>query len=233
MKAMAKRPEDRYMTAADFARELRANLPSSGELSRAGSGSSSQIARQAERRQVTVVYCRCDLFDSAEFLEHFDPEDQHELLSSYQNICDRAIARFGGTIVQSTGQELLVCCGYPVSFEDAAHRAIRLSIAIRDDVIDLGKKPDRRFPRALTVSIGIHTGIAVVEEKSASKTAEKLSLAGEARTVATQLQVVTQPNTITITQGTRQLVRGYFVCESLGTHTIKGAAQPIELSGHR
>jgi class 3 adenylate cyclase/tetratricopeptide (TPR) repeat protein len=229
LKALSKRPDDRHTTAADLARELR-GLGAPGDSGREGSSKSTPAGpRGAERRQVTVVHCRCDLFDSPAFLEEFDPEDQHELLTDYQRVCDRAVARFGGTVVQSSGQELLVCLGYPISYEDAAQRAVRLSLAIRDDVAEFGRRAGGGPPAAPTVAIGIHTGVAVVEERPAGPTAERLSVAGEARTVATQLQAFTQPNTVTITQATRQIVRGLFRCEGLGPQAVKGAAQPVEL----
>src|SRR5262249_31597824 len=92
LKAMAKRLQDRYTTAADFAEDLRrvgqspsgSAMPSSSWLAwdtaptgvrlsaRALSSrqsaltpsSTSRRAREAERRQVTVLVCGCDLFES-------------------------------------------------------------------------------------------------------------------------------------------------------------------------
>src|SRR5262249_19512439 len=96
LKALAKRQQDRYTTAADFAEDLRstlqmaANAPAfrpgawSGDYAPARastaqpraaqtssprqdpltSPSSRRRAREAERRQVTVLVCGCDLFGS-------------------------------------------------------------------------------------------------------------------------------------------------------------------------
>ena len=243
IKAMARRPAERYTTAADLARELRGQLEILAESSAtrpaptgvmpesktADTASAVRRARQAERRVVSVLYCRCDLFDSAEFLEQLDSEDQHEILADYQRLCDEAVKQFGGTVVQATGRELLVCLGYPTSYEDAAQRAVLTALTIRDRVVELADRVRRQFRTLLSAWVGIHTGPAVAEETAAAGSTEALSLAGEARNVALHLGVAAQPNTVLITQATHRLVKGFFVCDSLGSHAIKGAAQPLEL----
>ena len=111
LRAMAKRMSDRYATAADLAKALRqiaaptvetgrqvsplvpASAPSSAPLDRSGTlsptpspaaitPSSRRLKREAERRQVTVLACGCDLFASDLFLEQLDAEDQAGVLRS-------------------------------------------------------------------------------------------------------------------------------------------------------
>jgi serine/threonine protein kinase len=251
LRALAKRQTDRYTAAGDMARDLRAVLesrPDSGPSGRswppdreadtvrtAMPSSTARRARQAERRQVTVLYCQCDLFESDAFLEGLDPEDQHEVLTDHKQLCDEAILRFGGTVVQFTSQGLLACFGYPVSHEDAARRAVQAGLHVRDAMLGLNKRLQKErkggvaSPLHLTCWIGIHTGMAVAEEITGDKTAEPMTLVGEVRTVASRLRVTDEPNAVLISQATHRLCKGFFVCESLGTHSIKGAAQPIEL----
>ena len=109
LKALAKRLQDRYTTAADFANDLRRvsqsagppSLPSS-RLSLGGTptggpqgapsasfqrdthtpSSARHRAREAERRQVTVLVCGCDLFESDTYLENLDAEDQSDVLKA-------------------------------------------------------------------------------------------------------------------------------------------------------
>src|SRR5262249_46459963 len=103
LKALAKRGSDRYPTAADFSEDLlplrqAAGLASpvssrqsfSGMLTRRPQGepsalsqrdaplssSSRRRAREAERRQVTVLCCGCDLFESDAYLGDLEAEDQ-------------------------------------------------------------------------------------------------------------------------------------------------------------
>ncbi len=234
LKAMAKRPADRYTTAGDLAADLRALLASpetSGPApapSTASQTPSGRRARPAERRQVTVLYCQCDLFDAPEFLDDLGPEEQHEALSEYLAAAGEAVARFGGSVVQATGRELLVCLGYPVSYEDAARRAVLTGLALRDAVAELAGRLPALPGAGLAVRVGIHTGPAVAEHTAAGG-GESLALAGEARNVATRLVEAAGPNEVVISQATQRITRAFFVCDGLGERTVPGAPRPVEL----
>ncbi|HEY7155905.1 MAG TPA: protein kinase [Gemmataceae bacterium] len=245
LKAMAKRQEDRYTTAGDMAEHLRAlfavesrptpfgpapmAVEDAKTLPVSALSSSRRRGLPAARCQVTVLYGKCDLFDSDAFLEKLDPEEQHEVLTDYKHICGEAIAAFGGSIVQSAGEGLLACFGYPVSHEDAAQRAVRAGLRIRDELVELQERMRQAFEIDFSNRMSIHTGIAVAEENAGDTSAEPMSLVGEARTVATRLYVAAEANTVLISEATHRLVQGFFLCESMGRQAIKGAAQPLEL----
>jgi class 3 adenylate cyclase/predicted ATPase len=233
-RAMAKSVSDRFSTATDMADALR-QVPLSTEPDQSKLGttvgptpSATRRAREAERRQVTAMYCGSELFDAAEFLENLDPEDQHELLDEYQQVCEQAVARYGGTIVQSTGTGLLVCFGYPTAFEDAARRAILSGLEIQQGLQEINARLDSAALR-LSPWIGIHTSVVIASEKGDGRELEPMSLVGEARSVATQLHTAADPGTVVITAAVHRLVEGYFVCESGGAHKLQGASQPIEV----
>ncbi len=248
LKALAKRQQDRYTTAADFADDLRCVLPPTAPAPasrppietpmaepRATSPasprpasltprSSSRRAREAERRQVTVLVCGCDLFQSEAYLEDRDAEDQAQVLRAFQQACEQAVRPFEGTVVQCNEQGLLVCFGYPVAYEDAARRAARAGLGIVENLKALGEQLRREHELELNPWVGIHTGPAVVETGE-----EAISLVGEARNVAVRLEDVAEPGQIVISAATHRLLRGQFDCISLGPRKIKGVAQPVEL----
>ena len=252
LKALAKRLQDRYTTAADFAEDLRracqstagpatlplsrpslhetptgegltAQPPSSQQSART-SGSFSRRAREAERRQVTVLVCGCDLFESEAYLEESDAEDQSEVLRAFQGACERAVSPFDGTIVQCSEQGLLACFGYPVAHEDAARRAARAGLGILEEMKSLGVRLRREHELELNPWVGIHTGPAVVETGQ-----DAVSLVGEARNVAVRLEDVAEPGQILITSATHRLIRGHFDCTSVGYRKVKGVSQPVEV----
>jgi class 3 adenylate cyclase len=66
---------------------------------------------EAERRQLTVLFC--DLVDSTSLASQLDPEDLREVVRAYQDTCTKVIARFEGHIAQYLGDGLLVYFGYP------------------------------------------------------------------------------------------------------------------------
>ena len=125
--------------------------------------SSRRRGREAERRQVTVLVCGCDLFESETYLESLDAEDQAKVLRDFQQACDQAVRRFGGTVVQCNEQGLLVCFGYPVAYEDGARRAAQTGLGILDDMKALGERFRREHKLELNLWVGVHTGPAVVE----------------------------------------------------------------------
>ncbi len=62
-------------------------------------------APEAERRQLTVMFC--DLVGSTGLSERLDPEDLRELLRTYQKTCAEAIERYDGHIAKYIGDGLL------------------------------------------------------------------------------------------------------------------------------
>ncbi|MBI2807937.1 MAG: protein kinase [Planctomycetes bacterium] len=191
------------------------------------SGSSAR-KRDAERRQVTLLTSSCDLFESAEFIENLDLEEQSEIQAAYQRLCAQVLGRHGGTVLQVTEQALLACFGFPIAHEDAAARAVRAGLAILEDVRPWKEQILRDKGLSFAVAVQAHTGMAVVGDATDGPGHEPFSVLGEPRNVVSRLQAVARPDTVVISQNTYRLVQGFFICESLGNAAIKGVAKPIE-----
>jgi class 3 adenylate cyclase/tetratricopeptide (TPR) repeat protein len=248
LKALAKRQQDRYTTADDFAADLRRAVQTAAEVSvsrltavetparesRAAMPvtpwpgtptppSSRSRAREAERRQVTVLVCGWDLFESEAYLG-LDTEDQAQVLGAFQQACEQAVRRFEGTVVQCNEQGLLACFGYPVAYEDAARRGARTGLGLIDDLKALGDQLRHGPNLESNPWVGLHTGSAIVEAKE-----DAVSLVGEARNVAVRLKAAAAPGRVICTEATQRLFRGQFRCAGLGHRQIKGVAQPVQL----
>ncbi len=249
LKALSKKMPDRHATAADFAGDLRRVIQSSsvsfsaasiqqaaasqsGVLPSAASlhlstnqlsSRSSLRHRQAERRQVTVLVCGCELFESERYLE-LDPEDQAKILQTFQQHCEQSVHRFDGTVVQFDERGLLACFGYPIGYEDTARRAARSGLGMLDDLKSFGEQLRRENLLEAIPWIGIHTGSAIVEAN-----ADVVSLVGEARNVALRLEQVAEPGQVICTEDTERLFKGRFQCTALGHRKLKGVAQPVQL----
>ena len=205
--------------------ESPASVSSRSRLSSTPKSSSVRAcARNAERRQVTVLVCGCGLFESEQYLEGLDAEGQARVMRAFQQACEEAVRHHDGTVVQCSEEGLLACFGYPVAYEDAAHRATRAGLAI---LSPCGPWPSR-FAANETLEldpwVGIHTGLAIVEAG-----AESVSLVGEARNVAIRLEDFVEPGQIVCTAATHRLIRVQFDCASLGQRKIKGITQPVEV----
>ncbi len=249
LKALAKQQQDRYTTAADFAADLRAVLAKAATTSISGRlspmeflvsdlhasapasarsigltpSSSRRFVREAERRQVTVLVCRCDMFESDAFLE-LDAEDQAKALGTFQQTCAETVNRFDGTLVQCNQQGLLVCFGYPLAYEDGPRRAALTGLGILDSLKVIRERFRDDYRIELKPWVGLHTGPAVVETKE-----DVISLAGEARNVAVRLDEAAIPGEVICTEATHRLIQAEFQCTSLGPQKIKGVPQPLEL----
>jgi class 3 adenylate cyclase/predicted ATPase len=186
--------------------------------------SSRRRVREAERRQITVLVCGSELFESEAYLEILDAEDQSKVLQMFGQICERAVRGLDGTVVQCNEQGFLACFGYPVAYEDAARRAARAGLRMLDELKGLGDQLRRKHQPELNPWVGIHTGPAVVEKKD-----EAVSLAGEARNAALRLGDVAVHGQVICTEDTHRLFRGRFRCASLGQKKIKGMAQLVQL----
>ena len=170
----------------------------------------------------------CDLVDSTALASQLDPEDLREVVRAYQDTCAKVIARFEGHIAQYLGDGLLVYFGYPLAHEDDAQRAVRAGLGMVEALGQLNVRLKQERGVALAVRLGIHTGLVVVGEVGGGARQEQLAL-GETPNLAARLQGVATPNTVVISAATVPLLGGFFACQSLGTPSLKGLAQPLEV----
>jgi class 3 adenylate cyclase len=193
---------------------------------------SSQIAplspppplRDAERRQLTVMFC--DLVDSTKLSSQLDPEDYRDVVRAYQQICTEVVQRYDGHIAQLLGDGLLVYFGYPVAHEDDAQRAVRTGLGILDALGNLKKGLQQAKGIQVAVRVGIHTGLVVVGEMGSTGRQEQLAL-GETPNVAARMQGLATPNALVVSSATYRLIQGYFACQDLGEQTLRGVTEPL------
>src|SRR4029077_15497545 len=181
---------------------------------------------EAERRQLTVMFC--DLVDSTALSGQLDPEDLREVVRAYQRVCSEIITRFDGHIAQLLGDGLLVYFGYPQAHEDDAQRAVRTGLSMLNAIDDLNMRLQQDKGVHLALRLGIHTGLVVVGQMGGVGRQEQLAL-GEVPNIASRIQGLAAPNTMAISEASYHLVQGYFDCQDLGTQTLRGVAQPLNV----
>jgi class 3 adenylate cyclase/predicted ATPase len=187
----------------------------------------SRRAAEAERRQVTVMFC--DLVASTELSQQLDPEDYRAVVRAYQAAAADAIQPYDGYIAQYLGDGLLVYFGWPQAHEDAAHRAVHASLALLDALGPLHET--HLFPHygvRIAVRIGLHTGLAVIGEMGGADRSEALAM-GDTPNLAARIQGLASPNTVALSAATARLVLGAFALEDRGTHALKGVTEPMQV----
>ncbi len=178
----------------------------------------------AERRQLTVMFI--DMVGSTSLSGELDPEDLRDVVREYQKVCSDVIQRYDGHVAQLLGDGLLVYFGFPSAHEDDAHRAVRTGLGIVEAIGNLNIGLEEEKSLRLAVRLGIHTGLVVVGEMGGEGRQEQLAL-GEAPNVAARIQGLAEPDTVVISADTYRLIQGYFACDSLGEHDLKGVSEPV------
>ena len=182
---------------------------------------------EAERRQLTVLFC--DLADSTRLARQFDPEDWRDIVRAYQQACAEVIQRFDGYIAQYLGDGLLVYFGYPQAHEDDAQRAGRTGLGILDAMRSLNARLEQERGVRLAVRVGVDTGPVVVGTMGSGGRQEQLAL-GDTPNIAARLQGLAVPNTVVVSAATLGLIEGFFTCQALGEHALKGVDEPLRVS---
>jgi class 3 adenylate cyclase/tetratricopeptide (TPR) repeat protein len=183
-----------------------------------------QHAPEAERRQLTVLFC--DLVDSTRLASQLDPEDYREVVRAYQTACAEVIQRYSGHIAQYLGDGLLVYFGYPQAHEDEAQLAVRTGLEMVEALRALQPRLDAHYGIRLAIRVGIHTGVVVVGEMGGSGRQEQLAL-GDTPNIAARLQGLATPDAVVISAATARLVEGFFTWQALGAQDLKGVPQPL------
>jgi class 3 adenylate cyclase/predicted ATPase len=184
-------------------------------------------SQAAERRQLTVLFC--DLVGSTELSGQLDPEDLRAVVCAYQEAAAGVIRQYAGHIAQYLGDGLLVYFGYPTAHEDDARRAVHAGLGIVETIATLNTRLMELYGVKLAVRLGIHTGPVVVGVMGAGERHEHLAL-GETPNIAARLEGLAPANAVVISDVTARLVRGTFASEEIGTHTLRGVAEPMTIS---
>jgi serine/threonine protein kinase/tetratricopeptide (TPR) repeat protein len=225
LKALARRAQDRYGGVADFAAALRGWWE----------GPAAPPTRRkvdVRRRRLTMLQCGCDLFESEALLTTLDPEEQHTLLLQFQQLCRDVAAAFEGTAVKATDHGLLVCFGFPLVLESPARRAVRAGLDVLERMAGLNERLRRQHKDLrLSARVAVHSDLAVVTEPTGP--GEALSVVGPVLSAVDQLERLTAPDTLTISDDVHELVQGYFECSDLGRQRLGPAGATAVYRVHR
>jgi len=182
-------------------------------------GNASEAPR-VERRHVTVLSCQ--ILGLAELTAKLDPEDLQHALSPVYAACARIVARFGGTMLRTFGDDVLAYFGYPKAQENDAESAVRAALellrALRTNEAPIGNFRAR---------IGIANGLMVVSELLDGGAQRQPTAIGAALNLALYMQKAAPAEGVVIAASTRRLVGDLFEYRNLGAVEAKGFAEPV------
>ena len=156
-----------------------------------------ELADPVEPERVLATLLFTDIVGSTQHLARMGDTAWSALLGRHNAVVRRAIARFGGREVETTGD------GFFVSF-DGPSRAVRAALAIREAVADLG----------LEIRSGLHIGECEIADGK---------LSGMAVHVAARVSALARPGEVLVTGAVRDLAAGADIeFTDRGTHELKG-----------
>jgi class 3 adenylate cyclase len=175
---------------------------------------------QAERRQITVLFC--DLIGATELSDRLDPEELREVLGRYHNSVASSVAAYDGHVAKLLGDGVLAYFGWPHAHEDDPERAIRAALEAVETVAGL-----EAAGKALAARAGIATGPVVVGDMVGAMTQERDAVTGATPNLAARLQGLAERGEVVIHAGTQRLIGNAFRLEEAGEHRLKGFADPV------
>jgi adenylate cyclase len=192
---------------------------------------------ESERRPVTVLFA--DLSGFTALSEALDIEETAAFVDRCLRAMAESIYRYQGTVDKYIGDAVMALFGAPVAHEDDPERAIRAALDMRESIAavraELGRHADgmtaSRTPGAavepaLSLHVGINTGVVVAGPVGSDRRREYTVL-GDAVNVAARLETAAGNGEVIVGEPTYRLARHAVAFEPLGELSLKGKAEPL------
>ena len=177
----------------------------------------SPIERDApQRRQVTVLVF--NIHDAAALSARVDPEDLRRLVDPIRVSIKGLVERHGGSVAQSSQEDIVAYFGYPQAHEDDVERAVKAGL---EAAAVTGDREVVAVQTSLRGRVGIATGLVLVGSPSDG---EAVTVTGETPHVAAQLQALACTGEVVISAGTRRLLGALFTYRNVPEKRACGIA---------
>lgn len=181
------------------------------------------------RRRLTLFFS--DIKDFTTITERMEPEDLAGLLNGYFTEMNDIANRYGGVVVDFTGDGLFVFFGAPKKTTDREHalNCVRMAMDMQRRMAELGKKWfEEGIEEPLQSRCGINTGMVNVGGFG-SQERKKYGAQGVHVNLASRLEAACEPGQILISHSTWALVKDDVVCEPKGKIEVKGLSRPVRV----
>jgi adenylate cyclase len=186
---------------------------------------SDETLLQSHRRQIVVVFT--DLRNFTPFAEASEPEEVMNVLGEYHRVIGGFIHRYEGTLERFTGDGMMVFFNDPVPCDDAAERAVRMAVDIRDAVRELAGRW-LRDGHDLALGIGIAQGFATLGRIGFEGRFDYAAI-GSVTNLAARLCSEAGPWQVLITDRVLAATENVCVSEMVGDLQPKGFSRPVRV----
>jgi class 3 adenylate cyclase len=178
---------------------------------------------KTHRREVVVVFT--DLRGFTAFAETSEPEELMAVLREYHAEMGKLILASEGTLERFTGDGMMIFFNDPLPMPDAAERAVRMAVAMRERAADLMVGWQRRGYE-LDLGIGVAKGFATIGAIGFEGRWDYGAI-GTVTNLAARLCGEAQPGQILISPRLMPEVEHLVEVEDRGLLTLKGLARPV------
>jgi class 3 adenylate cyclase len=178
---------------------------------------------ETHRAEITAVFC--DLRGFTAFAETEEPEEVMVVLRQYHEVIATLVLQFGATVSHVAGDGMLAFFNDPLPCPDPAGQAIRMALAIRDEVGRLARSWQQRG-HELGVGIGVALGHATLGTIGAADLFHYASV-GAVTNLAARLSDVAAGGQILMSARVHAATEHFVDTEPIGLLTLKGFARPM------
>ncbi len=179
---------------------------------------------KTHRREVTVVFL--DLRGFTAFAETSEPEELMGVLREYHAEMGKLILAYEGTLERFTGDGMMVFFNDPLPVPDAAERAVRMAVAMRERAAELASRW-HRSGYELDLGIGVAKGFATIGAIGFEGRWDYGAI-GTVTNLAARLCGEAKPGQILISPRLLPEVEQLLEVEEVGLLTVKGLARPVK-----
>ena len=178
---------------------------------------------ESHRREIVVVFC--DLRGYTAFTETAEPEEVLDFLREYHGALGPLVSQFEGTLDQFSGDGIMVFFNDPVPCPDAAERAVKMAMAMREEA---GKliATWRRHGCELGFGAGIAQGYATLGQIGFAERSGYTAI-GTVCNLAARLCAEAKDGQILVSSRIAEAVEAVARLEDLGNLELKGLRRPV------
>jgi class 3 adenylate cyclase/CheY-like chemotaxis protein len=195
----------------------------SPQLSDAIVSSGNESILDSHRRLVAILFC--DLRGYTALADSVEPEDVLGVLSEFHAVVGGLVRRFDATVGSLAGDGVEVFFNDPIEVPDPALRAIRMGVALREEMSEV-TAGWRKRGYDLDFGAGIALGYATCGEIGFDGRSDYAAI-GTVTNLASRLCDEAAPGQILVSQRMYAEVENEVEAERMGEYTLKGFAKPV------
>jgi len=178
-----------------------------------------------ERKTITALFA--DIKGSMELIEDLDPEQARNIIDPALTLMMEAIRRYGGHVVQSTGDGVFAIFGAPLAHEDHAQRALYAALRMQDELNRYSGRMGAEGSKRVQARVGINTGEAVVRSLLTGAGPPEYTPVGYSIGLAARMEALAPIGSVAVTAQTKKLCEGYFDFKPSGAARVRGVSEPV------